>query len=71
MVIFENCIAAHNSKGDQTGLLRSLLHAWEVVHVDLVLCQLLPNPNFECCQLLTGAGVTFANHRNNVNLKMQ
>ena len=69
MVIFKNCVAADDSKGNQIGLLRSLLHAGEVVHMDLVLCQLLPNPDFECRQLLPCAGVTFANHRNNVNLK--
>ena len=69
MVIFKNCVAAHNSKGDQIGLLPALLHAWEVVHMDLMLCQLLTNPAFECRQLLPGAGVTFANHRNYVNLE--
>ena len=68
MVIFENCVAPHNSKGDHVGLLASLLRAGEVVHTDLVLSQLRPDPDLECCQLLPGAGVTLANHRNDVNL---
>ena len=68
MIIFENCVAPHNSKGDHVGLLGSLLRAGKVVHTDLVLGQLSPDPDLECRQLLPGAGVTLANHRNDVNL---
>ena len=70
MLVLEDCIAPHHGKRHHTGVLGLLLRAWEVVHVDLVMRQLFTDPSLEHTELLSGAGVTLADHGDNVYLNV-